>query len=486
MVSLSSIRSSLIVERCLVNGEWLGAPSSPVTNPASGTVLGHVPQLTAKDAHLAVDAAAEAFGGWSSLLPKQRHRYLMAWHDLIVSHKEDLARLITFEQGKPFLEALGEIDYAASFVAFYAEEAKRVCGEVLPIHRLNSQSLVLRQPVGVCAAITPWNFPAAMITRKVAPALAAGCTVVLKPAPETPFSALALGALAQEAGFPAGVINILTGDAETLVGAWMADARVRHVSFTGSTEVGKVLMAQSAQTVKRITMELGGNAPFVVFDDADLEQAVHGLMLSKFRNSGQTCVCANRIYVQCSIYERFLERFCHAVQHLVVGQGFDDGVTIGPLIHQRARAHVEQLMLDALDKGGRLLCGGPDDGLEGSFVRPTVIADAHAGMNASGCEIFGPLALVSPFETESEALTLCNKTRHGLAAYIYTRDLGRALRMSQNVAAGIVAVNAGVAGSEMAPFGGVKESGLGREGSHYGIDDYLDIKYVLLAGLEAN
>ena len=478
---------SLLQSKCLIGGAWIGAASGqttvPVVNPATGEILASVPHLGAEEARAAVQAAAQAFKLWSKKTAKERAAILRAWFELMVQNRDDLAIIMTSEQGKPLAEARGEVDYAASFIEFYAEEAKRVYGEISPSHRADSRILVMKQPIGVIAAITPWNFPAAMITRKVAPALAVGCTAVIKPAPETPLTALALGVLAERAGLPAGVLNIITGDAPAIGKVMCEDPLVRAVGFTGSTEVGKLLMRQAAGTVKKVGLELGGNAPFIVFDDADIDAAVEGAMFSKFRNMGQTCVCSNRIYVQDSVYDAFVEKLAIAVSKLKVGNGLDSGVTQGPLINAEAIDKVENHIADALAKGARLVQGGHRHALGATFFEPTVLADLTAGMRIAREETFGPVAPVFRFSDENEVIALANDSPFGLASYFYARDLGRVFRVAEALEFGMVGVNTGAISTELAPFGGVKESGLGREGSRHGIEEFVEIKYLCLGGL---
>jgi succinate-semialdehyde dehydrogenase/glutarate-semialdehyde dehydrogenase len=473
-------------QRCYVNGEWIEADDGAtfeVTNPADGAVLGTVPRLGAEETRRAIEAAAAALPAWRALTGKERAAILRRWHDLMIEHTEDLALLMTLEQGKPMTESRGEIAYAASFIEWFAEEAKRVYGDVIPGHQPDKRIIVLKEPVGVVAAITPWNFPAAMITRKAGPALAAGCTFVIKPASATPYSALALGVLAEQAGIPAGVFNVITGSAGAIGGELTANPTVRKITFTGSTEIGKQLLVEAAATVKKVSMELGGNAPFIVFDDADLDAAVEGAMLSKYRNSGQTCVCTNRIYAQADIYDAFVDKLSAAVAALKVGPGTEDGVQQGPLIDLAAVEKVEEHIADALAKGGRLVTGGKRHVLGGSFFEPTVVADATSDMLAAREETFGPLAPVFKFETDEEAIRLANATEFGLAAYFYGRDINRVWRAAEGIECGMIGINTGLISTEVAPFGGVKESGLGREGSKYGIDDYLETKYLCFGGL---
>jgi succinate-semialdehyde dehydrogenase/glutarate-semialdehyde dehydrogenase len=472
-------------QQCYVKGEWIDADDGgtfEVTNPADGSVLGTVPRLGAEETRRAIDAAAAAMPAWRALTAKERAAILRRWHDLMIEHTEELALLMTLEQGKPLTESRGEIAYAASFIEWFAEEAKRVYGDVIPGHQPDKRIIVLKEPVGVVAAITPWNFPAAMITRKAGPALAAGCTFVIKPASATPYSALALGVLAEQAGIPAGVFNVITGSAGAIGGELTSNPTVRKITFTGSTEIGKQLLVEAAATVKKVSMELGGNAPFIVFDDADLDAAVEGAMLSKYRNSGQTCVCTNRIYVQADIYDVFVEKLSAAVAELKVGPGTEDGVQQGPLIDMAAVEKVEEHIADALDKGGRVITGGKRHVLGGSFFEPTVVADATSDMLAAREETFGPLAPVFKFETDEEAIRLANATEFGLAAYFYGRDINRVWRAAEGIESGMIGINTGLISTEVAPFGGVKESGIGREGSKYGIEEFLETKYLCFGG----
>ncbi len=466
-----------------MNGQWIGEPADAVFNPASGKEIGRVPRLGEAEAEAAVTAAYQAFAPWSANLAVERATILTRWFHLIREHREDLAMLLTMEQGKPIGEARVEIDFAASFVEFYAAQANRVHGEILPSHRGDARVLVTRQPIGVCAAITPWNFPAAMITRKCAPALAAGCTVVLKPAPETPLSALALAQLADRAGLPAGTLNVITGDAQGIGQVWCDDPRVRFLGFTGSTEVGKQLMRQAAATVKKVALELGGNAPFIVFADADLEAAVEGAISAKFRNMGQTCICANRIFVHDSIHDRFVDLLAERVGGFVLGDGLDERSTQGPLINQAAIDKVQRLIEDAVSGGARIVTGGQPHALGGTFFEPTVLQDVSGSMEITRQEIFGPIAPVTRFHSEAEVIAMANDTPYGLAAYFYGRDLGQAFRVAEQLEYGMVGINATALGSVAAPFGGVKQSGIGREGSHHGIDEYLEYKYILLGGV---
>ena len=475
---------TLLVDKCYIGGAWTGDPVDPVDNPATGDVLARVPRFGEAEAVRAVEAAGEAFKAWSRKTAKERAALLRRWFDLMIANKEDLALIMTSEQGKPLAEARGEVDYAASFVEFYAEEAKRVYGETIPSHRTDARIIVTRQPIGVVAAITPWNFPAAMITRKVAPALAAGCTAVIKPAPETPLTALALGVLAERAGIPGGVINIVTGDAPAIGGVLTSHPAVRFVGFTGSTEVGKLLMRQAASTVKKVGLELGGNAPFIVFDDADLDAAVDGAILSKFRNMGQTCVCANRIYAQDGIYDDFVSRLAKKVMDLKVGDGTEVGVMQGPLITMDAVDKVERHIADAVGQGAKVVVGGRRHALGRTFFEPTVLANVSTTMLVTREETFGPLAPVYRFTDEADVIAQANATQYGLAAYFYARDLGRVFRVAEALEYGMVGINTGLIATELAPFGGVKESGIGREGSRHGMDEFTELKYMLLAGLD--
>ncbi|WP_354684406.1 NADP-dependent succinate-semialdehyde dehydrogenase [Cupriavidus necator] len=476
--------SSLLRQQCYIDGRWLdGERRIDVTNPATGERVGQVPQLGADETRQAIEAANRAWPAWRARTAKDRSALLRKWFELIMANQEDLARIMTAEQGKPIAESRGEIAYAASFIEWFAEEGKRVYGDTIPAPATNQRIVVTKEPVGVCAAITPWNFPAAMITRKAGPALAVGCTMVLKPASQTPLTALALVALAERAGIPAGVLSVVTGSASAIGGEMSGNPLVRKLTFTGSTEVGRVLMAQTASTIKKVSMELGGNAPFIVFDDADLDAAVEGAIVSKYRNAGQTCVCANRIYVQAGVYEAFAQKLVAAVGALKVGNGMDDGVRIGPLIDDKAVAKVEEHIADALGKGARILRGGQRHALGHSFFEPTVLADVAPGMLVAREETFGPLAPLFRFETEDEVVAMANDTEFGLASYFYARDLGRVWRVSERLEYGIVGVNTGLISTEVAPFGGVKQSGVGREGSRYGIEDYLVIKYTCMAGI---
>ena len=474
----------IVKDQCLIGGTWTGAPTHEVINPATGTVVGRVPDLGQAETRAAIEAANGAFPAWSGMLAKERGAILRRWFELQCAHREDLAQLMTAEQGKPLAEARAEVDYASSFTEFYAEEAKRILGEIIPSSKKSGRMLVLKQPVGVVGAITPWNFPLAMITRKISPALAAGCTVVLKPAPETPLCGLALAVLAEEAGVPPGVLNMVTGDAEKIGGEITSNPMVRMITFTGSTEVGKLLMRQSADTVKKLSLELGGNAPFIVFDDADVDAAVEGALASKYRNSGQTCVCANRILVQDGIYYRFAERLADAAANLKVGAGDEEGVAQGPLISEAALAKVEAHVKDAVAKGAKVLTGGKRHRLGRTFYEPTVLADVTPDMQIAQEETFGPVAPLFRFRDADQAIALANSTPSGLAAYFYTSNLARAWRVAEALEYGMIGVNEGIISSELAPFGGVKESGQGREGSHHGIDEFVELKYVMMGGLE--
>jgi succinate-semialdehyde dehydrogenase / glutarate-semialdehyde dehydrogenase len=475
---------SLLVERCYVGGAWTGEPATPVINPATGETIAKVPRFGAKGATEAVETAEKAFPAWARKTAKERSAILRRWFELVIANKDDIALIMTSEQGKPLAEAKGEVEYAASFIEFYAEEAKRVYGETIPSHRADARIMVIRQPVGVVAAITPWNFPAAMITRKVSPALAAGCSAVVKPAGETPLTALALGVLAERAGMPAGVLNLITGKSAEIGEVLTSHPAVRFVGFTGSTEVGKILMRQAASTVKKVGLELGGNAPFIVFDDADLDAAVEGAIVSKFRNMGQTCVCANRIYAQEGIYDDFVSRLAKKVMDLKVGNGVEVGVVQGPLINMDAVEKVEHHIADAVGQGARVVVGGKRHPLGRSFFEPTVLANVTTKMLITQEETFGPVAPVYRFKDEAEAVAQANATPFGLAAYFYARDLGRVFRVAEGLEYGMVGINTGAISTELAPFGGVKESGIGREGSRHGIEEFTEIKYMLLAGLD--
>ena len=485
---MKSLKDPLLFRtQAFINGVWTDADSGArleVCNPLDGTSLGSVPAMGATETAGAIVAANAALPAWRSLLARERAAILQRWFQLIHTHADDLARMMTLEQGKPLAEARGEVVYAASFVEWFAEEAKRLYGELIPTTGADRRLMVIRQPVGVCAAITPWNFPAAMITRKVAPALAAGCTVIVKPAEQTPFTALALAELAHRAGFPRGVFNVLTGDPVAIGGALTASEVVRKLSFTGSTEVGRLLMAQCAPTVKKLSLELGGNAPFIVFDDADLDAAVAGALVSKYRNAGQTCVCANRFLVQDGIYDAFAACLAEAVKGFSVGNGLDAGVTIGPLIDAAAVDKVEAHVADALAQGARVLVGGRRHARGGTFYEPTVLADVTPAMRVAREETFGPVAPLFRFKTEAEAIHMANDTEFGLAAYFYARDVGRIFRVGEALEYGMVGINTGLISNEVAPFGGMKQSGVGREGSRHGIDEYLELKYLCLGGLD--
>ncbi|SHM88416.1 succinate semialdehyde dehydrogenase [Duganella sacchari] len=476
----------LLRQQAYLNGEWVDADNGAtlaVTNPATGAQIGTVPLMGAAETRRAIDAANAAWPAWRKMTAKERAAILRKWNDLILENTDDLALLMTAEQGKPLAESRGEVAYGASFIEWFGEEAKRVAGETLASPWPDRRILVTREPIGVCAAITPWNFPIAMITRKAGPALAAGCPMVLKPAEATPYCALALAVLAERAGVPAGVFSVVTGAAKEIGGEMTANPIVRKLTFTGSTAIGKLLMEQSAASIKKLSLELGGNAPFIVFDDADLDAAVEGAIASKYRNSGQTCVCANRIYVQDGVYEAFAQKLVAAVNKLKVGNGVEEGVTQGPLIDEKAVQKIEQHVADALAKGGRLLLGGQRHALGHSFFQPTVIADVNAEMLVAKEETFGPLAPLFSFSTDQEALALANNTEFGLASYFYSRDVGRIWRVAEGLESGMVGVNTGLISNEVAPFGGVKQSGLGREGSHLGIDEFLVIKYICLGGI---
>ncbi|TCP16149.1 NAD-dependent succinate-semialdehyde dehydrogenase [Simplicispira metamorpha] len=481
---------SLLKTDALINGQWVpGSSRFAVHDPATGAHLADVANLGPQEAEQAIAAANAAWPAWRAKTAKERSTLLRKWYDLLMQHQDDLARIMTAEQGKPLAEAKGEVAYGASFVEWFAEEAKRVNGETLPQFDNNRRLLVLKQPIGVCAAITPWNFPLAMITRKVAPALAAGCPVVIKPAELTPLTALAAMELAQRAGIPAGVLNMLCADATNsiAIGKVLCESSVvRHISFTGSTEVGRILMAQSAPTVKKMSLELGGNAPFIVFDDADIDSAVEGAFASKYRNAGQTCVCTNRFYVQEGVYDEFVAKFAARVATAKVGNGFEDGVNQGPLIEEAALQKVQRHVDDAIAKGGQVLVGGKrlNDLGSGQFFEPTVIAHASADMLCAREETFGPFAPVFKFATEKEAVDAANATEFGLASYFYSRDVGRIFRVGEALEYGMVGINVGILATEHVPFGGVKQSGLGREGSHHGMDDYVEIKYLCLGDIQ--
>lgn len=477
---------SLFKEEAFINGQWIKADSSnmfDVTNPATGDLIGQVANLGPQDAELAILAAEKAFQDWKIKTGKERANIMRKWFDLIIANTQDLATLMTLEQGKPLVESTGEVAYGASFIEWFAEEAKRVAGSIPSTTWSDKRLIVMKQPIGVCVAITPWNFPIAMITRKIAPAMAAGCTIVIKPAELTPLSALALAELAQRAGVPAGVINILTADAEQSIAigkTLCASPIVRHLSFTGSTEVGRILMAQCAPTVKKLALELGGHAPFIVFEDADIDAAVNGAISSKYRNSGQTCVCANRFYVHKKVQAEFVQKFAKAITVIKPGNGMDAGVTQGPLIEPAALEKVERHVADALSKGAKLVAGGKRSSLGGTFYEPTILTDVTSDMLITYEETFGPVAPIIPFETDEEAIQLANNSQYGLASYFYSRDIGRIWKAAEALEYGIVGVNSGIISNEVGPFGGVKQSGLGREGSSYGMDEYLELKYVCL------
>jgi succinate-semialdehyde dehydrogenase / glutarate-semialdehyde dehydrogenase len=467
-----------------IDGEWVtGQTLFPVRNPATGEVIVEIAQGGEAEAQRAVDAASAAFPAWRALTAKERSSKVRRWGELMQQHKEALAELLTCEQGKPMAEARGEVLYAASFLEWFAEEAKRAYGDVIPSPFPGSKILVMREPVGVVAAITPWNFPLAMITRKAAPALAAGCTMVLKPAEDTPLSALALAVLAEQAGIPAGVFNVVAGDARAIGKVLTGSEIVRKLSFTGSTRTGKLLAGQCAHTLKKMSLELGGNAPFIVFDDADIDAAVRGALASKFRNTGQTCVCVNRFYVQSGVYEAFTKALAAAVSKLRVGNGLTDDVEQGPLINQAALAKVQEHVADAISKGAKVLVGGKPHALGGTFYEPTVLVNARHDMLIAEEETFGPVAACFRFDTEEEVVALANSTPYGLSAYFYTQDMQRIWRMAAALESGMIGINEGIISTEVAPFGGVKESGLGREGSKYGLDEYMELKYLLMGGL---
>jgi succinate-semialdehyde dehydrogenase/glutarate-semialdehyde dehydrogenase len=473
----------LFRQQAFIQGEWRDANNQQtidVTNPANGQLLGTVPKMGAGETRAAIEAANQALPAWRALTAKERAVILRRWFDLMMANQDDLAKLMTLEQGKPLAEAKGEIAYAASFIEWFAEEGKRIYGDTIPGHQADKRLIVIKQPIGVTAAITPWNFPAAMITRKAGPALAAGCTMVLKPASQTPFSALALAELAQRAGIPAGVFNVVTGSASEVGNELTGNALVRKLSFTGSTEIGRQLMQQCAKDIKKVSLELGGNAPFIVFDDADLDKAVEGALASKFRNAGQTCVCANRLYVQDGVYDAFAEKLQAAVEKLTLGDGLAQGVTTGPLIDEKAVAKVKEHIEDALSKGARIITGGKPHDLGGNFFQPTILVNVPSSAKVAKEETFGPLAPLFRFKDEADVIAQANDTEFGLAAYFYARDLSRVFRVGEALEYGIVGINTGIISNEVAPFGGIKASGLGREGSKYGIEDYLEIKYMCI------
>ncbi len=474
---------SLLKEQCLVNGAWSGEPSVAVTNPATGETLARVPYFGEAETRDAVAHAEAAFKPWAAKTAKERGAVLRAWFDLMMAHQEDLALIMTSEQGKPMAESRGEVAYGAAFAEFFAEEAKRIYGETIPSFRPDARVVCIKQPVGVVGAITPWNFPLAMITRKVAPALAAGCTVVCKPATETPLTALAVAELAQRAGFPPGTFNLITGNSREIGAVLTSHDSVRAVTFTGSTEVGKLLMRQASDTIKKVGLELGGNAPFIVFDDADLDAAVEGAMVSKYRNMGQTCVCANRIYAQDGIYDAFVEKLASEVLKMKVGNGVEVGVAQGPLINDAAVDKVEAHIADAVANGAEIVVGGGRHALGGTFFEPTVLKNVTTRMLITNEETFGPVAPVYRFKDEEDVIAMANDTPFGLASYFYARDIGRVWRVAEALEYGMVGINSGIISSELVPFGGVKESGIGREGSHHGVEEFVETKYMLMAGL---
>jgi succinate-semialdehyde dehydrogenase / glutarate-semialdehyde dehydrogenase len=477
----------LFRQAAYVDGQWIeatGRAAIEVDNPATGEIIGHVPKLGAEETKRAIEAANRALPGWRAKTAKERAGVLRRWFELVMANQHDLAKLMTLEQGKPLTESRGEVAYAASFLEWFGEEAKRAYGDTIPQHQPDKRIVVIKQPVGVVACITPWNFPLAMITRKAGPAIAAGCTVVLKPASQTPFSALALAELAERAGVPKGVLNVITGPAREIGGELTANPIVRKLSFTGSTEVGKVLMAQCASTIKKLSLELGGNAPFIVFDDADLDAAVEGAIASKYRNTGQTCVCANRLLVQDSVYDAFAQKLAVAVKGLKVSSGLEPGASQGPLIDDKAVEKVESHVRDAQAKGAKVMQGGHRHALGGRFFEPTILTDVTPAMLIAREETFGPVAPLFRFKTEADAIALANDTEFGLAAYFYGRDIARVWRVAEALEYGIVGINTGIISTEVAPFGGVKESGLGREGSKYGLDEFLEIKYLCMGGVQ--
>jgi succinate-semialdehyde dehydrogenase/glutarate-semialdehyde dehydrogenase len=476
---------SLLRDACFIDGEWVkGSESLPVLNPARGDAIGEVPRLGETETRQAIEAANRAFPEWRGKTAAQRSAILRRWYELMHENVEDLGRIMTSEQGKPFTEAKGEVAYAASFLEWFAEEGKRAYGDIIPEHTSDARIVVTKEPIGVCAAVTPWNFPLAMITRKAGAALAAGCPMVVKPAEQTPLSALALAELGQRAGIPAGVFSVITGRAKLIGGEFTSNPTVRKLTFTGSTAVGKMLMEQCAATVKKVSLELGGNAPFIVFDDADLDAAVEGTIASKYRNTGQTCVCANRILVQDGVYDAFAEKLAKRVAGLKVGEGFTEGVVQGPLIDDNALAKVEEHVSNAVEHGAKVLTGGQRHALGGTFYEPTVLSGATPDMQIAGEETFGPVAPLFRFSTEREAVEMANNTEVGLASYFYTRDIGRAWRVGRELEYGIVGINTGLISTAVAPFGGVKESGMGREGSKYGIEDFLEVKYMCMGGID--
>ena len=478
--------SKLFRQKCYVNGDWIDADDGntiDVTNPVDNSIIGTIPKLGSEETRRAIEGAEKAQRNWRQLTGKERSTILRNWYNLMMENQEDLAILMTIEQGKPLNESRGEILYAASFIEWFAEEGKRVYGDTIPGHQRDKRIVVLKEPIGVCAAITPWNFPSAMITRKAGPALAVGCSMVVKPATSTPYSALAMAELAERAGVPPGVLSVVTGGSSDIGGELTSNPIVRKLTFTGSTEVGRKLIEQCAGTIKKVSMELGGNAPFLVFDDADLDEAVEGAMASKYRNTGQTCVCANRILAQDGIYDEFTEKLADAVKNLKVGNGLEDGVTQGPLIDMAAVEKVEQHITDAVSKGARIVVGGDRHAMGGTFFQPTLLVDVTPTMEVTREETFGPLAPIYRFKTDEEGIKLANDTEFGLAAYFYARDVNRIWKVAEELESGIVGINTGLISTEVAPFGGVKESGIGREGSHYGLDDYLEIKYLCYGGI---
>ena len=477
---------SLFRQKCYIDGAWIdadGKATIKVNNPATNEILGTVPRMGTDETRRAIEAAERALPAWRAKTAKERAKVMRKWADLMLENQEDLAQLMTAEQGKPLAESKGEIVYAASFIEWFAEECKRIYGDTIPQHQADKRIVVIKQPVGVTASITPWNFPSAMITRKVGPALAAGCTMVAKPASQTPFSALALAELAERAGVPKGVFSVVTGSSSEIGKEMTSNPIVRKLSFTGSTEIGKLLMGQCAGTIKKISLELGGNAPFIVFDDADLDAAVEGAIASKYRNTGQTCVCANRLLVQDAVYEEFSAKLSQAVSGLRVGNGIEAGVTQGPLIDMKAVEKVEQHIEDALKKGARVVVGGKRHAKGGTFFEPTILADVKPTMVVAREETFGPVAPLFRFKTEADAVAMANDTEFGLASYFYSRDIGRIWRVAEALEYGMVGINTGIISTEIAPFGGVKESGLGREGSKYGIEEYLEVKYLCMGGI---
>jgi succinate-semialdehyde dehydrogenase / glutarate-semialdehyde dehydrogenase len=485
--TLSLQDPDLFRQQAYIGGRWCDAESGAtieVNNPASGEILGTVPRMGANETWRAIEAAKDAFSDWSQRPAKERTNLMRRWYDLIMANVDDLGALMTAEQGKPLAEAKGEVAYAASFIEWFAEEAKRIYGDTIPSPWNDRRLVVIKQPIGVCAAMTPWNFPAAMIARKAGPALAAGCTMIAKPASSTPYSAFALAVLAERAGIPSGVLNVVTGDSKEIGGEMTSNPDVRKITFTGSTEVGRLLMKQSSSTIKKLSLELGGNAPFIVFDDADLDAAVEGAIISKYRNAGQTCVCANRLYVQAGVYDAFAEKLVAAVAKLKVGNGFEPGVQQGPLIDQAAVAKVEEHIEDAVSKGGNVLLGGKRHALGQTFFEPTVLAGVTPQMKVAKEETFGPLAPLFRFESDEEGIQMANDTEFGLASYFFSRDVGRIWRAAEALDSGMVGINTGLISNEVAPFGGVKQSGLGREGSHYGIEEFLEIKYLCFGGLD--